>query len=164
LGIINPVHLSTVEFDASTKVTGQLQSLLLSQTGVYPEDVRCAQLSLKSAVQCSKSAVMVSSRDALLKQDPPSLKRSLGLAFEPGASNWLTVLPVQEHGFTLHKTTFHDVVALRYGWNPIRLPDHCSCGVKFSVEHAFCCSKGGFPVIRHNEICDLTASRWSMFR
>jgi len=158
LGITNPVHLSSVEFEASTKVTGPLQSLILSQTGVYSEDVRCAQLSLKSAVQRSKSAVMVSSRDALLEQAPPSLKRSLGLASERGASNWLTVLPVQEHGFTLHKTAFHDAVALRYGWDPIRLPDHCPCGVKFSVEHAFSCPRGGFPIIRHNEIRDLTAS------
>ena len=29
---------------------------------------------------------------------------------------------------------------------------------KFFVEHAFSCPKGGFPTIRHNEICDLTAS------
>ena len=34
-------------------------------------DVRIPQLSLKFAVQCSKSAVMISSRDALLEQAPP---------------------------------------------------------------------------------------------
>ena len=73
-------------------------------------------------------------------------------------SNWFTVLPVQEHGFTLHKTAFHDAIALQYGWDPVGLPDRCPCGVKFSVEHAFSCPKGGFPTIRHNEIHDLTAS------
>ena len=44
----------------------------------------------------------------------------LELASEKGASNWLTVLPVQdlvqEHGFSLQ---FHDAIALRYGWDPI---------------------------------------------
>ena len=72
--------------------------------------------------------------------------------------NWLTVLPVQEHGFTLHKTAFHDAIALQYGWDPVRLPNHCPCGMKFSIKHAFSCPKGGFPTIRHNEICDVTAS------
>ena len=89
---------------------------------------------------------------------PPILSISYcELASEKGASNWLTVLPLQEHNFTLHKTAFHDAVALRYGWDPVRLPQYCACGKKFSVEHAFTCPKGGFPSIRHNEIRDLTA-------
>ena len=40
----------------------------------------------------------------------------------------------------------------------LRIPSNCTCGVKFSVEHALSCSKGGFPSIRHNEIRDLTAN------
>ena len=36
----NPVQLSSLEYDASTKVTGPLQSLLLSQSGVCSDDVR----------------------------------------------------------------------------------------------------------------------------
>ena len=42
---------------------------------------------------------MTSTKDALLEQAPPSLKRALELASECGASNWLTVLPVQEHAW-----------------------------------------------------------------
>jgi len=80
------------------------------------------------------------------------------LASEKGSSNWLTVLPVQEHGFALHKIAFYMAIALRYGWDPARLPDHCPCGVKFSIKHAFSCPKSGFPTIRHNEIRDFTAS------
>jgi len=49
-------------------------------------------------------------------------------------------------------------VALRYGWDPARIPQSCACGTKFSVEHSFSCPKGDFPSIRHNEIRDLTAS------
>ena len=60
--------------------------------------------------------------------------------------------------FALHKTTFHDAIALGYGWDPPRLPRYCSCGAKFSVEHSFTCPKGGFPSLRHNEIRDLTAN------
>jgi len=62
-----------------------------------------------------------------------------------------------EHNFSLHKTAFHDAVALRYGRDFARLALHCACGVKLTVEHPFMCPKGGFPSIRHNEIRDLTA-------
>jgi len=47
---------------------------------------------------------------AINAQASPSLKRALELASKWGASNWLTVLSVQEHGFTLHKTAFHDAI------------------------------------------------------
>ena len=87
-----------------------------------------------------------------------SLKRSVELASEKGASNWLTVLPLKEHSFSLHKTAFHDAITLRYVWDPARLPQHFACVTKFTVEHSFTCPKGGFPSIRHNDICDFTAS------
>ena len=80
------------------------------------------------------------------------------LASEKGSSTWLTVLPLSEHGFALHKGAFHDALALRYGWTPDRLPSNCTCGASFSVEHALSCAKGGFSSIRHNEIRDLTAT------
>ena len=89
---------------------------------------------------------------------PAGLQRSVKLASEKGSSTWLTVLPLSEHGFALHKGAFHNALALRYGWTPDRLPAKCACGSTFSVEHALSCAKGGFPSIRHNEIRDLTAT------
>ena len=77
---------------------------------------------------------MISSNKAsLLEEATASLKRPIELASEKGVSNWLTVLPLQEHNFSLHKTAFHDTVVLRYGWDPARLPLHCACGTKFTV-------------------------------
>ena len=77
-----------------------------------------------------------------------------------GSSNWLTVLPGQEHRFALHKTAFYDAIALRYGWDPARLPDHFPCGVKFSIRStAFPALKvDSQPLYTHNEIRNLTAS------
>ena len=89
---------------------------------------------------------------------PVSLRRAVDLAKEKGSSTWLTALPLVEHGFVLHKGAFHDALALRYGWTPSEMPSMCTCGSKFSVEHALSCAKGGFPSIRHNEICNLTAT------
>ena len=36
------------------------------------------------------------------------------LAQEKGGSNWLTALPLNKHGFTLHKGAFQDAIALYY--------------------------------------------------
>ena len=79
------------------------------------------------------------------------------LAVEKGASSWLTAIPLDEYGFALQKSAFQDAIALCYGWLPLRTPANCVCGTSFSVEHALSCPKGGLPLIRHNEIRDLTA-------
>ena len=88
---------------------------------------------------------------------PDTLQRALILASERGASSWLTSLPLTEHGFTLHKSAFQDALALRYSYSPQKVPTKCDCGKTFSLEHALSCARCGFPIIRHNEIRDLTA-------
>ena len=79
------------------------------------------------------------------------------LATEKRTSNWLTALPLSEHGFIPHKGAFFDAMALRYGWIPSQIPSKCDCGNSFSVEHALSSARGGFPSIRHND-SDLTAA------
>ena len=39
---------------------------------------------------------------------------------------------------------FCDALALRYGWQPVRLPLKCVCGADFVVEHAMNCPHGAF--------------------
>jgi len=96
-----------------------------------------ADRSIKSKIRHLKSSHIASVHSDLLVE----------LASKKGASSWLTVLPWQEHIFALHKTGFHDVIALRYGWDPARVPLHCPCGAKFTIEqHSFSCDKGGFPL------------------
>jgi len=58
----------------------------------------------------------------------------------------------------LHQTAFLDVLALRFGWFPLRAPSFCSCGSSFSVEHILSCRKYGLPSPCQNDIRDLTAS------
>ena len=88
----------------------------------------------------------------------PELKRCVDLSKEKGSSSWLSVLPLEEHGFYLHKGEFRDALCLRYGWKPNKTPQTCNCGAQFTVNHAMICHMGGFPTIRHNEIRDITAS------
>ena len=79
-------------------------------------------------------------------------------ASEKGASSWLTALPLNHHGFSLHKGAFRDELCLRYGWTPERLPSKCVCGLQFNPEHALSCPTSVFPSRRHNEIRDLLAT------
>ena len=77
---------------------------------------------------------------------------------EKGSSAWLSVLPLEDHDFYLHKGEFRDAVCLRYGWSLSNTPHTCNCGTVFSVDHVMICHMGGFPTIRHNELRNITAS------
>ena len=61
----------------------------------------------------------------------------------------------------LHKGAFCDAPCLRYRWHPLHLPSHCVCDVKFTVEHSLNCHRGGLPIVRHNEVRDITADLMS---
>ena len=89
---------------------------------------------------------------------PTNLQNAMDLGSEKGASRWLGVLPLTEHGFGLHKGAFRDALSLRYGWQLTQLPSNCVCGKHFTVEHAFSCSCGGFPSLIHNDVRDITAN------
>ena len=84
-------------------------------------------------------------------------KRLVKISTEKGVSNWLTMLPITEHGFELSKQQFWDSVRLRYGWEIANLPTFCPCGSKFDIQHSMSCKKGGFVSIRYNDLRDLTA-------
>ena len=82
----------------------------------------------------------------------------MDLYSEKGASSWLSVLPISDHGFALHKGAFHDATCLRYNWQPPNLPSHYVCGSSFNTDHALTCPTGGFPSVRHNDLRDFTAN------
>ena len=66
---------------------------------------------------------------------PAPLQHSMSLSKEKGASSWLTALPVEEFGFTLHKGAVCDALSLCYGWCPSLVPTQCACGQSFFVSH-----------------------------
>ena len=144
--------------EASLSITSPLKEHILSQESHYSHDTIARQLENKSTVVKQKRERLENEATSLYRQLSDELQRAVQLAKEKGASTWLTALPLSDHGFTLHKTAFHDALALRYGWTPSNLPQPCDCGNSFTVEHALSCAKGGFPILRHNEIRDLTAS------
>ena len=105
---------------------------------------------MKKEIKLERRKLGKEAATQLRKSLSPTLQKSMDLNMEKGASSWLTVLPLQEHRFALHKQAFRDALALRYGWQPSEMPANCSCGQPFSVQHALSCPKGGYPSIRHN--------------
>ena len=85
----------------------------------------------------------------------------MALSQEKGASTWLTALPIDKHGFSLHKSAFRDALSLRYDWPLEIFHLQCSCSYPFTVERTLSCPTGGFPSIKHNEVRDFTASLMS---
>ena len=158
LGINIPSKTADKEFTSSLQVTSPICQNILLQCNSYTEDMIKSQLNAKASIRSKNKFLYSASAKSISSKLPEPLKKAVTLAQEQGASTWLTALPLQEHGFSLHKGAFRDALALRYGWIPANLSTHCACGKKFSIEHAFSCPKGGFPSIRHNEIRDITAT------
>ena len=158
LGIRIPSRNADRELQSSLLITSPLMDHILKQDKEYGSDIIADQLQNKSIISKRNKDRSIEEADILYSHLPDQLQRAVDLAKEKGASTWLTVLPLTEHGFSLHRSAFQDVLALRYGWSPSKLPSKCICGKNFTVEHALSCARGAFPSIRHNEIRDLTAN------
>ena len=96
--------------------------------------------------------------ESVITSLPPAQRESAIVAQEKGVSSWVTAIPVDRAGFTLHKGAFRDALALRYNWPLHHLPQRCTCGETFTVDHALVCRHGGFQIQRHNNLRDLIAA------
>ena len=153
LGIVDSQTVSDSEFAASEKVTSPLVSLILQQDMSFGCHVVDAQHLAKSEVIASKRQAAEERAKSVCDSLPSDMKRMISLLSEKGASSWLSALPVEEHGFALHKGAFRDALFLHYGCFLV----HCVCGQGFSVDHALNCPTGGYSTLRHNELRDFTA-------
>ena len=75
----------------------------------------------KKKISLEREALLKSTYEKINPDFPEDLKFAVELAQEKGASSWLNVLPIQDHGFSLHKSDFRDTLALRLGWTPLDL-------------------------------------------
>ena len=142
MGLVNPTNEG---------ITAPLVALIVTQD---PDKVvqRASHQKIKNDV---RRVLQEQQAQNILEHLNPQLQRSVELAQEKGSSAWLTVLPVAERGFLLHKGEFRDAICLRYGWSLSNIPRSCNCGTPF---YAMTCHMGGIPTIHHNEIRDMTAT------
>ena len=152
--------VSDVQFKISVAVTNPLVSQLISRNSCYAREVMDSQHSAKAKLCSLNHQQWLDHLHKFQESAPSALSCSIDIAREPGASTWLSALPLRDHQFHLHKGDFRDFrdsLCLRYGWMPALLPVSSVCGVSFTVEHALSCPRGGFLFVRHNEICDSIA-------
>ena len=157
LGISNPTKCASSQFNASSRISEPLVTLIQQQCTSYPAQAQAEQREAKATVQSSNRQAVNEEADSVKAKLSKPQQTAMEQASEKGASAWLTTIPIADYGFSLHKQAFRDALCVRYGWQPARLPSHCPCGEAFSVGHALSCSKGALPSIRHNRIRDLTA-------
>ena len=144
------------EFSTSLRVTAPLATIMAMQGSNLPQkeevdNIRADMRRDKNNREKEKAAMI---EETL----PDNTKRAVKQAQEKGASNWLSTLPLSDHGFTLNKGEFRDAVAIRYSHNLRSLPSKCPCGQKYSLDHALNCKRGGFVIMRHNNVRDFEAS------
>ena len=105
LGIVNPVGS---QFTASTKITASLQSLILDQAVQAPlPDVHSIKAQVHQDRRCAFKARALEIRFNLSAK----FQQVMDLNSEPGASSWLTAIPLAEQGFHLSKQEFWDALA-----------------------------------------------------
>jgi hypothetical protein len=156
MGLESIVSIADEEYSRSKQITAPLAAIIALQGSNLPnpdhvDHAKKEALSEKTENLKLKTAQIDNSIS-------PGIKRSLVQAREQGASNWLSALPLEKHGFALNKLEFRDAIALRYNRHINNLPSYCVCGDKFDVTHAMNCMKGGFINARHNCIRDFEAS------
>ena len=157
LGIGNHSASSSESFQSSEKITAPLIELIISQDPTNNIDPNTMVI-LKSDMKKRNCQLQREQAQAIYDQLSPDLQRCMELSSEKDFSSWLSVPPLEEHGFYLHKGEFRDALCLRYGWRPTNMPQMCNCGTQFTVDHAIICHMGGFLTICHNEIRDITDS------
>ena len=142
MGIITPSSEAKKQFENSKQIGPPLIDEILKQTSSYSDEIEQKQRQEKSRVKQMRRKMHMNELDDIYLHSNVTLKKATELAQEKGASIWLSSLPLNEHGFSLHKGAFRDALALRYGWQLSNLPKECVCGKAFTVEHAFSCSRG----------------------
>ena len=155
--LTNPATNSSHAFQASERLTAPLAVLIVAQSPDQAVD-QTEITAIKKDIRKTNRQRQEDQAKEIHNHLNPKLRRSIALAMEKGSSAWLSVLPLEDHDFYLHKGEFRDALCLRYGWSLSNNTHTCNCGTVFSVDHAMICHMGGFPTIRHNELRDITAS------
>ena len=151
LGISIPSVEAALQHCYSLKVTAPIVAKIIAQNHDFSYEDICMHLTAKIEVKKAKKQHQDETANDLKCQLPAHLARAMEFGSEKGASSWLSVVPIKDHGFALHKGEFQDALCLRYNWHPPKLPTTCVCKKSFTINHALNCPTGGFPIIRHNE-------------
>ena len=85
-------------------------------------------------------------------------RRAIAETREKGATSRISVLPLKEFGFVLNKGEFRDALRHQHAKELCELRSQCPCSHQYNVNHALYCKRGGFVIIKHNNIRDSEAN------
>ena len=142
-------------YKSSAAITLPLKNQIISQSTSLPNvnDVVNSRKSVTAEINDRSKRKFTS----IIEKQSELTKRNLEQLSHPGASTWLSAIPLKEQGFNLNKSEFQDALNLRYD-KPLKdLPSTCPCGKLFSVTHAMNCHRGGFINARHDSIRNFEA-------
>ena len=122
LGIKNPTVSVGLEYKLSCRTTEPLTEMLKNQSREDVIPVCLAVTSLRREARAERRALESMLALKLGQEVGPELQHSLQIAGEKDASNWLSALPMERHGFVLYKSAFRDALLLRFGWELPNLP------------------------------------------
>ena len=135
LGIFKPEERCAIEYANSYKMTAEMVEKVKDQNALYNPEVRENQKKIVNEIKAKKHHNNMEKLKSIREDitDDPIRKRILEASLEAGSSNWLTTLPIKEHGFYLEKQAFWDSLYLRYNLPLRNLPAHCVCGKAFTL-------------------------------
>ena len=102
LGIANPSAESTTHYETSKLITAPLTALIVEQSHALPNTANAQQLRIRKESAKVRKHRQAQSAIELKDQLPINMQRAMSLSTEKGSSNWLSTLPIAEHGFALH--------------------------------------------------------------
>ena len=153
--------IAKTEYQNLRNITESLTKLHLEQTTEYNIN-RDELAKLKYNIKKEKLQRTTESLQSLIMDLPTKKIRLNKINQEKGASTWrctwLSTQPLKEEGYSLSKQEFWNLVKIRYGWPLASLPNLCSCGAKYGLQHSLPCKKGGFVSLRHNHLRNITAN------
>ena len=137
MGITNPIEIVNNEYENSIRVTQILTKMIINQDRFGSIDEIEMNEIKKSIVKETEMTQKEQLKSILDSEDLMEMERKkIEICQEPGASNWLTTLPLREAGFSLNKQEFRDALAIRYNISIKGLPETCACGSEFTCDHA----------------------------
>ena len=103
LGIPIVSEVASKHFESSNKITASLVTVLILQGDTLPDtlpDSYVKTLKLEDKTKCEeKLKIKAAAFEQSLSSRPPTYFD----AKDPGASNWLSAVPLEEHNFVLNK-------------------------------------------------------------
>ena len=138
------------ELESSLTIAAPLVALIITLDTRLPNK---DEMKEATKIITQRNTEQLTNKSPKIEANPdPDGKKAVIQAKEKGASSWLTVIPIEEHGFTLTKNEFRDEIHLRYNKTLRGMPSQCPCGQNCDVTHAMNCKKGGFVIMRHNNV------------